>query len=251
MLSAERKQFILETLHRDGKVLSSDLSSQLKVSEDTIRRDLRDLADAGLLLRVHGGALPASPQAVTYTARQSQAQKAKVAIGRAAASLVRSQQVVLLDGGTTTQQVVQHLPLDLHATVITHSPPIAIALVEHTYIEVILLGGRLLKNSFVAVGVSTVEALRGIRADLCLLGVRSLHPEVGISMLNIEETYVKRAMIDSSAEVVALASGEKLGTASPYIVGPISQLTHIVTENTVSDKILAPYEAAGVAIIRA
>jgi DeoR/GlpR family transcriptional regulator of sugar metabolism len=70
-------------------------------------------------------------------------------------------------------------------------------------------------------------------------------------MLNIEETYVKRAMIESSAEVVALASGEKLGTASPYIVGPISQLTHIVTENTVSDKILAPYEAAGVAIIRA
>jgi DeoR/GlpR family transcriptional regulator of sugar metabolism len=173
-----------------------------------------------------------------------------VAIGRAAASLIRSGQVVLLDGGTITQQVVQYLPLDLHVTVITHSPPIAVALVEHRNIEVILFGGQLLKSSLVTVGVSTVEALRGIRADLCLLGVRSLHPEVGISVLNLEETYVKRAMIESSAEVAALASTEKLGTASPYIVGPISQLTHIVTENTVSEKILAPYKAAGVSIIR-
>jgi len=251
MLNVERKQFILEVLQRNGKVLSSELSDRFKVSEDTIRRDLRDLAEAGLLMRVHGGALPASGQALSYTARQSQKQTAKEAIGRAAAGLVRSGQVVLLDGGTTTLQVVQHLPLDLHATIVTHSPTIAIALVDHPHIEVIMLGGKLFKSSLVVVGVETVEALRNIRADVCLLGIRSLHPEIGISTSNIEETHIKRAMIDSAAEVIALASEEKLGTASPYIVGSIAQLTHIVTEKTVSEQILAPYKAAGVAIILA
>ncbi|MUG92394.1 DeoR family transcriptional regulator [Scytonema sp. UIC 10036] len=251
MLNAERKQFILESLRREGKVLSSDLSNHLNVSEDTIRRDLRDLAEAGLLMRVHGGALPVSGQALTYTARQSQAQKAKVAIGKAAAGLVRRGQVVLLDGGTTTLQVVEYLPKDLHATIITHSPPIAVALVENSNIEVILLGGRLLKNSLVAVGAATVDTLRSIRADLCLLGVRSLHPDMGIGVLDLEEAYVKRAMMDSSAEVVALASEEKLGTAAPYIVGAIAQLTHLVTENTVSEQALQPYKAAGITIIRA
>jgi DeoR/GlpR family transcriptional regulator of sugar metabolism len=251
MLSVERKQLILETLRREGKVLSSELVSQLNVSEDTIRRDLRDLAESGLLMRVHGGALPVSGQALTYTARQSQAQTAKVAIGRAAAGLVRSGQVVLLDGGTTTLQVAHYFPIDLYATVITNSPPIAVALAEHPHIETILLGGRLLKNSLVAVGAATVDALRSIRADLFLLGVRSLHPEVGIGVLDLEESYVKRAMMNSAAEVVALASKEKLGTAAPYIVGAIGQLTHIVTEKTVSDKVLEPYEAAGITIIRA
>ncbi len=251
MLTAERKQFILDRLRRDGKVLATELSEELRVSEDTIRRDLRDLAAEGLLQRVHGGALPRSPATGDYASRQQQAPHAKEAIARAAAGLIISNQVVLMDGGTTTLQVAEHLPHELRATVITHSPPIAVALADHPNIEVVLLGGKLYKESIVAVGAATVEELRLVRADLFMLGVCSLHPEVGVSTANLEESHVKRAMIASSAEVVALASAEKLDTAAPFLVGPLDALTHLVTERVVSDATIRPYEQAGITVIRA
>jgi DeoR/GlpR family transcriptional regulator of sugar metabolism len=246
VLTAERRQHILATLRRDGKVLASELSSALGVSEDTIRRDLRELSESGLLQRVHGGALPRSPAAASFAARQT---AAKQAIARAAVQLVRDGQVIILDGGTTTLQVAQRLPLDLRATVVTNSPPIAIALAEHPQVEVVIVGGRLYKHSLVAIGAGAVEALRAIRADICMLGVCSLHPQEGISVPDLEEAHVKRAMIAGAAEVVALASAEKLGAAAPYIVGPIGDLTHIVTEREVPAEALAPYRAQGVTII--
>lgn len=251
MLTAERRRSIIQTLQRDGKVLASELSRELNVSEDTIRRDLRELAAAGVLQRVHGGALPHSPTTASFTVRQHQAPGAKAAIAQAAISLIRQHQVIILDGGSTPLQVAQHLPYDLHATVITHSPPVALALAEHPEIEVIMIGGRLYKHEIVNIGAATVEAYQNIRADLCFLGIGSLHPDVGISTLELEEVYVKRAMIASAAEVVALTSAEKLGTAAPYIVGPISDLTHLVTEQAIADEMLAPYKAKGVTIIQA
>jgi DeoR/GlpR family transcriptional regulator of sugar metabolism len=250
MLTAERRRSIMQALQRDGKVLASELSKTLKVSEDTIRRDLRELATAGLLQRVHGGALPRSPTTASFTARQQQAPVAKAAIAQAALQLIHQDQVIILDGGTTPLQVAQRLPHDLRATVITHSPPIAQALAEYPAIEVILVGGKLYRHSMVTVGAATAEAFRNVRADLCFLGIYSLHPDVGISTIDLEEAYVKRTIIASSAEVVALASSEKLGTASPYIIGPVSELTHLVTDWSVSDEALAPYRALGITVVR-
>ncbi len=251
MLTAERRRSIMQILQRDGKVLASELSKALQVSEDTIRRDLNELATAGELQRVHGGALPRSPVTASFTERQQQAPGAKAAIAQAAIGLIRRDQVILLGGGTTLLQVAQQLPPDLRATVITHSPPVALALAVYPEIEVIVIGGKLYKHELVTVGASTVEAYRNIRADLCLLGIGSLHPEVGISTFDLEEAYVKRAMIASAAEVVALTSAEKIGTAAPYIVGPLSDLTHLVTERSVPNEVLAPYRALGITIVRA
>jgi DeoR/GlpR family transcriptional regulator of sugar metabolism len=249
MLTLERQQYILATLKQVGKVIASELSATLDVSEDTIRRDLRKLAQAGLLQRVHGGALPSSPAATSYAARQALAPSAKAEIAQAAAQLIHPGQVIILDGGTTTLQVAQRLPLDLPATVVTNSPPIAVALAGHPKVEVLLVGGRLDKPSLVTVGAVTMEAFRMIRADLCMLGICSLHPEVGITTPELEEAYVKRAMIASAAEVVALASLEKLGTAATYTVGPLSELTHLVTESGASEVLLQPYRALGITIV--
>ncbi len=248
MLTAERRQYILTVLQRDGKIVAKNLSEELGLSEDTIRRDLRDLAGDGLLLRVHGGALPCSPANSSFASRQEQATAAKTSIARVAARLVRPGQVVILDAGTTTLQVAQNLPLDLRATIITNNPPIASALAEHNALEVILLGGHLFKSSLATVGTTTIEELRRIRADLCFLGICSLHPEVGISTSNLEEAYLKRAMIECSAETIALASPEKLNTAATYLVGPVTELTEIITESSVSDDILQPYRDLGITI---
>ncbi len=232
-------------------MLASELATRLNVSEDTVRRDLHELADAHLIQRVHGGALLRSPALVSYTDRQQQAVQAKTEIARAAVKLVHNGQVIIFDGGTTTLQVAQFLPLDLQATIITNSAPIAMALANHSQIEIILIGGKFYKNSLVTVGVETVETLRSFRADLCMLGVCSLHPDLGLSVPSLDEAYVKRAMIASSADVVALAAADKLNTAAPYIVGPLRDLTHLITEAIVPPENLTPYQDLGIMVIQA
>jgi DeoR/GlpR family transcriptional regulator of sugar metabolism len=251
MLTEERRNLILERLQRDGKVVAADLTAELAVSPDTVRRDLRDLAEAGRLRRVHGGALPTAVGARPYAVRREQAPAAKEAIARATRSLLRSGQVILLDAGTTTLEVARRLPPELEANVITNSPPIAVALAEHPAVQVTMLGGTLAKDAQAVVGAATVEALRSIRADVLVLGVCSLHPEVGVTVMDLEESYVKRAMIENAAEVVAVSSAEKLGSAGPYVVAPLDELTHLVTERSVPGDMLAPYRELGIEVVLA
>ena len=251
MLTEERRQTILERLDRDGKVVVAELSASLDVSLDTVRRDLQELAEAGRVRRVHGGALPPAVGSRPYAVRREQAPAAKAAIARATARLLRDGQVILLDAGTTTLEVARHLPPDLEATVITNSPPIAVALAEHPRVEVTVLGGRLDKDARALVGAAAIEALRSLRADVLVLGVCSLHPELGITVTALEESYVKRAMIANAAEVIAVSSADKLGSAGPYVVGPLAELTHLVTEDSVPAAQLAPYRELGIDVVLA
>ncbi len=251
LLTEERREHILAELARTGKVLASDLSRALRVSDDTIRRDLDALAARGLLRRVYSGALRTPPVNADFVARQADGAAAKEAVARAAAALIRPGQVIILDGGTTTLAVARHLPRDLVATVVTTSPPVAVALADHTNIEVITIGGRLYRYPLVNVGAVTIAGLRELRADLCILGVLALDPEVGLSVLDYEEAAVKRAMIEVSADVVAPTPAVKLGTVAPFVVAPATSLTHLVTEADVPEETLAPYRALGLTIIRA
>jgi len=250
LLTDERREHIITALRRDGRVLAADLSKTLGVSDDTIRRDLDTLAEMGLLQRVHGGALWRARLNDDYTARQGEDVAAKQSIAQATAALIRPGQVVILDGGTTSLAVAQHLPQKLEATVITTSPQVAVALAAYPGIEVITIGGRLYRYAMVAIGASTIAALRGIRADLCILGVLALHPELGISVIDREEAAVKQAMIEGAVDVVAPTTQSKLGTVAPFIVGPTSTLTHLVTESEVSEETLAPYRALGLTVIQ-
>jgi DeoR/GlpR family transcriptional regulator of sugar metabolism len=251
MLAAERRQLIVEQLRRDGRVVAAELGETLGVSHDTVRRDLQDLADAGLLQRVHGGALPPVTVSATFPARQRDAPAAKLALARAAAKLVRPGQLIVLDAGTTNERLALELPPELEATIFTNAPPIALALATHPRVEVHLLGGRLDKAGLAAVGSATVEAVRRLRADLCFLGICSVHPELGITGDDSEEAYLKRAMIESAADVIGLATADKLGTSSPFLIAPTSELTHLIVDRAVADEAVAPYAAAGTTIVRA
>jgi DeoR/GlpR family transcriptional regulator of sugar metabolism len=251
MLTEERRHLILERLRSDGKVVAADLSASLDVSPDTVRRDLRELAEAGLLRRVHGGALPPAVGARPYAVRREQAPEAKAAIAQATASLLRAGQVIFFDAGTTTLEVARQLPPELEATVITNSPPVAVALADHPNVEVYVLGGMLMKDGHALVGAATVEALGSIRADVLLLGLCSLHPEIGITVMDLEESYVKRAMIANAAEVVAVSSAEKLGSSASYVIAPLEELTYLVTERSVPRPQLAQYRALGIEVVLA
>jgi DeoR/GlpR family transcriptional regulator of sugar metabolism len=251
MLTSQRKQLILSQLKRDGQIIAKDLSQELELSEDTIRRDLRELAQEGLLQRVHGGALPVSPAIADFAAREQIATAAKTAIGRAAAQMIQPGNVVIVDGGTTTVQLVRHLNPELEATIVTHSPTIALELVRHPNVEVVLLGGRLFKHSVVAVGAATIEAIARIRADLYFMGATGIHAQVGLSTGDLEEAHVKRALIASAAETIVLASSEKLNAASKYVIAPITQISGLITEKTVPSSVTAQFSELGLSVTRA
>lgn len=249
LLPEERRHLILDQLTSQGRVFAADLCRLLRVSEDTIRRDLRDLDEAGQLRRVHGGALPRRQPAVGHAARSRQEQPVKQAIARAAARLVRPGQVVFIDGGTTTLELARALPPGLRATLVTPSPPVALALAEHPGLEVHLVGGRLHPDSLTVVGADAVEAIRRVRADLCLLGVCSLHPELGLTTSIAEEAATKRAMLDCAAEAVAVLTTEKLNTTSPFFVAPAGRLAALVVEPPRDEAQLAPFRKLNLRIV--
>ncbi len=251
MLTLHRKQQLLTRLKRDGKLVAKELSEELSVSEDTIRRDLRELAQEGLLLRVHGGALPTSPAIGDFAAREEIQHDGKVAIGRAAASMIEEGQVVILDGGTTSREIARHLPQQMKATIVTHSPTIALELLHHPSLEVILLGGRLFKHSVVTVGAACLQAIQDIHADMFFMGVTGVHPHTGLTTGDFEEAGIKRALSGAAAETYVLASAEKLNAASPYKVVELAQITGILTEADVADDVLEPYVKLGITIVRA
>lgn len=249
MLVGERRELLLARLAADGKVLAKDVAAELGVSEDSIRRDLRDLAAAGLCQRVYGGALPVSPAVADYAGRTAIARDGKDRVAKAAAPLVRPGSTVILDGGTTTLAVAKALPHDLEATVVTHSPTVAVALLDHRGIEVFLLGGRLFRHSAVTCGAAAAEAAQSISADVFLLGVTGVHPEAGLTTGDAEEAAMKRTLARRAADTYVLASAEKLGAASRFTVLPLADVAGIVTD--AEDQNVQKLADQGVPLLRA
>jgi DeoR/GlpR family transcriptional regulator of sugar metabolism len=227
MLTEQRKLYLLELIAREGRIVAKSAAAELGLSEDTIRRDLRELAREGLLQRVHGGALPSSPAIATLTARGAISTDEKRSIGQSAAAMITAGQVVFVDGGTTAVQLVRQLDKRLPATIVTHSPVVAAELADHLA-EVLLIGGRLFKHSMVSVGAAALLALRDIKPDIFFMGVTGVHPEAGLTTGDAEEAAMKRAIADASAEVAVMASSEKLGAASPFVIAPLTRADTII-----------------------
>src|SRR3954452_23589647 len=251
MLPAQRKAFILERLRASGQVMAKDVAAELGVTEDSVRRDLRELAADDLCQRVYGGALPVSPAIADYAARRSVAIDNKARVARRAVELIRPGSTVILDGGTTTLAIAQALPAELQATVVTHSPTVAAALVEHPAVEVYVLGGRLFKHSAVTCGAAAVEAAQGVNADLFFLGVTGVHAQAGLTTGDADEAAMKRALSRRAAETYVLGSAEKIGAASPFTVVGLADVAGIITDAPAGHPALARIAEAGVEVLRA
>ncbi len=249
MLKQERFQLILEQLGQDQKVLLPALSTLLNVSEDTVRRDIRELSDQGLLKAVRGGAVPHAPGPHHFKDRVGYGNEQKQIIAEKALGFLHDGQVVIFDGGTSALLIARSLPRDIRLTVITNSFPIASILEEHEYVEVLFAGGRLLKKSFVTIGSEAIHFFGKFRADICFLGICSIHLQLGVTGPDFEESEVKRAMVTASKEVIALASLEKLGTAEAFHVCDTGRLSVIVTDEPENLKDIDIYRAKGISVL--
>lgn len=248
MLKKERQSFILRQVNLHNKVLSVDLSQQMDVSEDTIRRDLNEMADQGKLIKVHGGALSRSFH-LSIASDNVYALNSKKHIAMKACRLIDDGMFVLTTGGTTIIELAKALPPELSATFITVSLPAAYEYIHHPNIEVVFLGDRISKNAQISIGGSVVSRIKGVKADLCFLGINAIDLEHGITDNDWEVVEVKKAMIESSDRVVSLAITEKLNTTQRIKVCDITRISTLITELDPDDQILDPYRATGIEIL--
>jgi len=229
MLKKERHDFIMRQINLHNRVLTSDLVQLLNVSEDTIRRDLQELVDDGLLFKVHGGALSKSYHS-SFDDSTVYARDSKKIIAKKATTLIKDGMVVLIGGGTTILELVKQLPQNLRATFFTISPLVAVELAKYNNIEVILIGGLFSKNSQVTYGGHVITQLSEIKADLCLMGTSAIHPEEGLTDTDWEINQLKKAMLAASKKSAVLCISEKLDITLRLKVCPIESISYLITE---------------------
>lgn len=221
----------------------------MEVSEDTVRRDLQELANAGKLIKVHGGALSLAFSEVHFRSRNIYSQGQKAIIAEKAISLIQTDMYVLTSGGTTILEMARHLPPQLRATFITGSIPALNAYMAHPHINVIAVGDRVNKESKITVGASTLEKIKEVNADLCLLGINAIDVQKGITDSDWEVVELKKAMIAAAAKTVCLAIAEKLNSFEALKVCGLTEIDYLITELDPTDKLLEPYVKAGVTVL--
>jgi DeoR/GlpR family transcriptional regulator of sugar metabolism len=249
MLKKERQAYILHQVNLHNKVLSASLCNEINVSEDTIRRDLQELAESGKIIKVHGGALSPSFNEVYYLTNGVYSQDQKKIIAQKAASLIRDGMFILTSGGTTIIEMARALPPQLRATFMSGSIPAILEYMQHPNIDVIMIGDRVSKNSKITIGAEAIARIRDIKADLCVLGINAIDIRNGITDNDWDVVQLKRAMVDSAKKVVCLTIAEKINTIQPIHICNVNQIDILITERPPDDPLLKPYRDAGIEVI--
>lgn len=250
-LPEERQRSILELLTEQGRVVASELARRFNTSEDTIRRDLRELAAAGLCKRVYGGALPISPASGSLTEREAQNPERKQALGECLVKLIKPKQVVFIDAGSTNLAVAHAIPNDLDITVVTNAPSIAAALAGRDNIHLILIGGSINRHTGAALGAQSLRDAGNIRADLYILGVCALDPEMGLTAFDLEDAEFKRLVASQAKSVVTAITNDKFETTAPFRIASTDILTALVVDADADEHLLKLLCRPDVAIYRA
>lgn len=242
MLSAQRKEHLFALLEAEGRVVAKTVASDLGISEDSIRRDLRELADEGRCIRVYGGALPVPAADAPVAQRLSIATDSKERVARAALALIRPASTIILDAGTTTLAMARMLPGDV--TVLTPSPAVALAAMESSRARVIMIGGELSRHSAVVGGALAQEAIARLAADVFFLGATGIHPVHGLTTGELDDAVTKRALAARSADTFVLGSAEKIGAVSRFPVLSLEEITGVVTDPEDDDPLIAQLRTA-------
>lgn len=249
MQKKERQKFIMEEVRTCNRVRSMYLGGKLNVSMDTIRRDLKELADKGRLKKVHGGAIASTFSSFHDLPDDMDVHGSNTRIVRKALPLIGDNMVIIIDGGTMNLELAKALPLELKATVCTNALKVALVLCDHPGIEVCFLGGRLHKGSVSAIGLDVIDYLSEVHADICFMGTSGVHATIGITENDRERAMTKKAMMTRSSKVVFLSISGELGKVRPFKVSSLDKVHVLVTELDSSHDVLAPFRNTGIMIM--
>ena len=244
---------ILEIAQQGGNVNATDLSRQLGVSEVSVRRDLRELAEKGVLHRWYGQAAysrpgPEEPLAIQ---RLHENRIYKEAIGRAAANLIKDDESVFLGSGSTTVYVARNLSGRSKLTVVTNSLNIGMELAAMPNLTVVVLGGLLRPAELSLIGHITEQSLKEVRVDKVIIGIPAISLDHGLTNDFLPEVVTDRALINMSPELIIVADHTKFGKVGSAYVAPVSRITTLVTDDCVNGTILSAMSAMGIKIIQA
>ncbi len=248
MLKRERQAYILKQINLHNRVLSSDLSLEINVSEDTIRRDLIELSDADKLIKVHGGALSRSFHS-SFLRSDVYQLDLKKKIASKAMGLIKDGMFVLTSGGTTIIEMARMLPVELKATFFTGSIPAAYEYAQHPNIEVIFIGDKVSKSSQITVGGAAIQKMHSIKPDLCLLGINAIDIENGITDNDWEVVQIKQAMIECAARTAVLTISEKINSFQRLKICPVDEVDFLITELDENDNIFDPFVQHGLKVL--
>ncbi|MEV4729078.1 DeoR/GlpR family DNA-binding transcription regulator [Saccharopolyspora sp. NPDC049426] len=248
MESSERSQIIIERLRQAERVTVAELATATGCSEMTIRRDLDQLAEEGVLRRVRGGAVSfLRGQSAPFSLRERDSVEVKRRLAAEVESLIADGESVILDSGSTTREVARRLaerrvtaiPLDMHA---------ANALANAAEVDLLLPGGRAKPGELSFVGHLTETSLRALRVDTTVLGVCGLSAERGLTAHDLEEVPIKNAAADAAQRVIAVCHGAKFARTGLGFVCPVTSLDVVVTDGSAPTDMLGELEAAGVEV---
>jgi len=245
----ERHDYILSKIKKERKLAMADLAVELNVSEHTVRRDFKELSDAGLIRAIRGGATIKSNIPFHIYDRNNLDVSEKQIIAEKSVALLKDNQVVFFDGGTTTQAIAGNIPNNISLTVVTHSLPILNILSNHPNIKLIFAGGEFCRSSLTMQGLVTVSMFEGIYADIAFIGVCSLDVQLGLTARSLEEASIKKVICKNSINIVAATTFNKLDTTESFVVCPTSDVNYIITEKDPSEKTLNHYHQKGIIIL--
>lgn len=249
MLKAERLQVILNEVRIHNRVLFTDMAELLNVSVDTIRRDINELNATKKLKKVHGGAISLGFNNYHVDNQEIYALENKSRIARKAIGLIKSGQVILLSGGTTNMEIARMIPPNLKISCFTPSLPVAVQLMAKSDVEVILVGGKLSKDSQIAIGGCAINMLNDIKVDIGFLGINSIDLTNGVTDFDWEIVQIKKAMINSSRKIVAPSIYEKLNSTQRFKICDLDTIDVLITELEPEDDKLKGFREVNVQLL--
>jgi len=249
MFKKERQAYILKQINQKQKIISSDICHEINVSEDTIRRDLQELADKGKLIKVHGGALSLDYDENSITFPGNTKTDPTILIARKTAPLIQDGMFIMTSGGSTTAQLAKTLSSSLKATFISGSIQAIVEYTRHPSVDVIIIGDKVSKTGKLTVGSEAIAKIKQIKADICLLDAQAIDAVHGVSENDWEAAQIKKAMIESSQKTICICHAEKLNQIKPVHLCTLQRIHTLITELDAGHPLLNPYRAAGVQVI--
>jgi DeoR family fructose operon transcriptional repressor len=253
MYAEERQQAIASLVIANGRASVTELAQAYDVTTETVRRDLAALDKAGVLRRVHGGAVPVRALHLVEAGvgeRESTRAEHKDAIAAAAAELLPPNgATILLDAGTTTARIAAHLPTDRELVVVTNSVPVAARVASMPSVSLQLLGGRVRGITQAAVGEQALRVLDTLRVDMAFIGTNGISVRHGLSTPDSDEAAVKRAMVGSANYVVAVADSSKIGREDFVSFTPLSSVDTLITDSEITDAARSQFAELGVEVV--
>lgn len=252
-----RFQAILKALQEQGSIVVENLSADLDVSVVTIRRDLDELEQQGLLSRTHGGAVAGHPALYepfkndrSFMEQVKRLAEEKRRIGRAAAALIQPGETIAITPGTTTAEVIRALPFHANITVVTNTVNIAMELSKRKDVDVFVTGGHLRGDWFSLVGANAVQSLGNILIHTLFIGADGLHPEWGASCFSADESELNGALLKRSRRRIAVVDHTKINVVAGWRISELSEIETLITDTGATDEMIAPFEAKGLKVLR-